>query len=263
MKTKRRIAKGRHEALLKLLGKQKRLSVEELVRHLGASTATVRRDLQKLESEGMLVRTHGGAVHADALGGEVDFHRREREKRREKRAIGAAAHDFAGEGGVFFLDSGSTCLQLARRLMMAGEHCHLFTNSLPVLELGQRMDFPVTMIGGRLRRVSQALVGSVSLGWISRLHFDVAFVGASGISAENGFSTTELDESAVKEGVLSRASRRIVLADSGKWERPAAIQFANWKGVDCWVTDEGLPGDEENALQCKFGLEVVRASLGD
>lgn len=251
-------AEARHEVLLRLLDKQKRLTVEELVERLAASTATVRRDLQKLEAKGKLLRTHGGAVHADTLGGEVDFLRREQEQQREKECIGLEGIKQIDDGAVVFLDAGSTCLQLARVLMKQEMRSHVFTNSLPILQLGQRLDIPVTVIGGRLRRVSQALVGSVSLGWISRLHFDIVFLGASGISATGGFSTTELDECAVKTGVLSRANRKVVLADSGKWNRPAAIRFADWKEVDCWITDDALDSKMARILRGQKGIEVIR-----
>lgn len=226
---------NRQEEILKILREQKRATIEYLVESLEASPATIRRDLTYLENEGLIVRIHGGAIFRESENGEIDFQKKERIAFREKAEIARLALSELPESGCLFLDSGSTVLALAR-LLMGKSGYQIFTNSLPILSLGLKLRSPVAMIGGNLRHVSQALTGAMALHWMENLHFDVAILGASGLSLTEGASTTELEECLVKQATIARSRKCVLLADRRKLGKPAPVNFANWEVFDAWIT---------------------------
>jgi DeoR/GlpR family transcriptional regulator of sugar metabolism len=214
-----------------------RCSVQELQDALHVSRATIRRDLIELEEQGVLVRVHGGVVHSDYLAGEPTFDRRHQQRSVQKRRIGQTAADLIKPNESVFIDAGTTCLEVARRLLLR-EDIKLFTHSMRIMAEAQRGQADVICIGGTLRRVSEALVDTFALNWLENLHFDTAIIGASGLCPKRGLSTTELSEAAVKQAVIARSEHVILVADSAKLGHPTAVNFAKWDDVTEWVLDQ-------------------------
>lgn len=227
----------RHQQIRQILSHQPRSSVQELQDTLGVSRATIRRDLIELEQQGVLVRVHGGVVHSDYHAGEPTFDRRHQHRSVQKQRIGQAACTLVKSNQSIFIDAGSTCLEVARRLLLR-EDLKLFTHSIRVMVEAQRGQADVICVGGKLRRVSEALVDTFALSWLDHLHFDVAFIGASGLCPKRGLSTTELSEAAVKETVIARSDQVVVVADSSKYGHPTAVNFAKWDQVSDWVVEQ-------------------------
>lgn len=227
----------RHQQIREILSHHPRCSVQELQETLGVSRATIRRDLIDLEQQGVLVRVHGGVVHSDYLAGEPTFDRRHQQRSVQKRHIGEAAAQLIKANQTVFIDAGSTCLEVARRLLPR-EDLKLFTHSLRVMVEAQRGQADVICIGGKLRRVTEAMVDTFALNWLNHLHFDVAIIGASGLCPKKGLSTTELSEAAVKQAVIARSEQVILVADSCKLGHPTAVNFASWDEVTDWVVDQ-------------------------
>jgi DeoR/GlpR family transcriptional regulator of sugar metabolism len=217
-----------------------RSSVIELQNALDVSRATIRRDLIELEKQGILVRVHGGVIHSDFLAGEPTFDRRHQQHAQGKSAIGQTASELVTANQSVYLDAGTTCLEVARRLLLR-EDIKLYTNSLRVMSEAMRGQCQVICIGGTLRRVSEGLVDSFAMRWLENLHFDVAIIGASGLCAKRGVSTTELSEAAVKQEAIAHADRVILVSDASKLGHPAAVQFAKWDQIDHWVVDGKVP----------------------
>ncbi|HAI11755.1 MAG TPA: DeoR/GlpR transcriptional regulator [Phycisphaerales bacterium] len=229
----------RQQQIRQILAHHPRCGVQELQDKLGVSRATIRRDLIDLEQQGVLVRVHGGVVHSDYLAGEPTFDRRHQQRSIQKRRIGQTASELIKSNQTVFIDAGSTCLEVARRLLLR-EDIKLFTHSVRVLVEAQRGQADVTCIGGTLRRVSEALVDTFALNWLENLHFDVAIIGASGLCLKQGLSTTELSEAAVKQEVITRSEQVILAADSSKAGHPTAVNFAKWDQVSDWVVDQKI-----------------------
>jgi DeoR family fructose operon transcriptional repressor len=238
-------AHERSHLILRLLRQSGRLSFDELRSRLDVSAATLRRDLTALAKAGELVRVHGGVLDPARLRGEMSLDERTASRRTAKKAIGLLASALVRAGDCVLVDAGSTCLQAALNLL-GREDVTLVTNSLPLLEAGRHGRCRLICLGGELRRVSGALTGAASLGMLDRLQGAVAFVGASGLAAGSGASTTELSESAFKQTLLQRARRRVLLADASKWDQPSLVRFAGWEEFTDMVTDrrpkEPLPG---------------------
>jgi DeoR family fructose operon transcriptional repressor len=237
----------RHQALLELLERERRLTSEALQEALDVSPATLRRDLAELEAAGRLVRFHGGAAHPLHLRVEPTFEQRSRRAVDEKRAIAATAAALVGPQQTVFLDAGTSCLELGR-LLMGRRDVTLVTNSVALAEAARAGSARVLCIGGELRPVTSALVGGLAQAWLEHLRADLAFVGASGLG-EDGPSTTETSEAAVKQAMLARAGERYLLADAGKWGRASVVRFAPWSGFDAWVTSPEVSTTARRAVE--------------
>ncbi len=241
------------------LSQNPRSSVHELQNALNVSRATIRRDLIELEEQGVLVRVHGGVIHSDFLAGEPTFDRRHQQHADEKSAIGQAVSEMVRSNQTVFLDAGTTCLEVARRLLLR-EDVKLFTNSLRVMSEAMRGQAQVICIGGTLRRVSEGLVDTFALNWLENLHFDIAVVGASGICPKRGLSTTELSEAAVKQAVIDRADKVILAADASKLGHPASVRFAKWSQIDHWVVNQKVTCTPKGS---KPQIHIVDSVNGD
>ncbi len=231
------INQERHQRLLELLAKTVRLTVKEIEVELGASPATVRRDLTALAREGLVVRTHGGVLHPSVLHGEPVFQQRVKTAVKAKEAIARKAVSLVGDHQTVYLDAGSTALAVGR-LLAPRRGVTVYTNSIPVCALGLSDGAKIHLIGGELRVPSQSLVGGLGLDWLAQLRFDVALIGASGLHPEEGASTTSLEEAAMKQAAMARAEQTILVCDSHKWDHPETVHFSAWETLDRWIVEK-------------------------
>jgi len=248
----------RHRLIARLLARHQRMTVRAIGEQLAISPATLRRDLVKMEAQGHLVRVHGGVVHPGELRGEPSFSLKSRKAVEAKRAIAAAAAGEVPEGASVFLDSGTTCLEVGRRLLARGD-LRLITNSVPLLHEAAAAGVAVLATGGELRPISGALTGPLGEEWLRRFSIDRAFLGASGLTPE-GPTTTELSEAAIKERIMERAALSVLVADASKWGASAPIRFGAWDGFSRWITSDDLP--EAVAASWRHGTEIVRVAPG-
>lgn len=247
----------RLDAIRRLLSRNPRCPVAEIQRELGVSRATVRRDLLRLEASGELLRVHGGVLHPASVRGEPSFDRRSAERREAKRAIAARAALLVEPGASVFIDAGTTCLEAGLRLLPRDD-VRIYTNSLRLLAAADRGGAELIAVGGQVRRTGEALVGAFALDWCRSLRFDLAFIGASGLSVEDGPSTTELSEAAVKQAAIARAARAILLADASKLGRPTAVNVAGWAAFSTWVCDAPAPASSAAKIRLA-GTTIVTA----
>ena len=231
--------KHRQDALMELLEQRGRLSSAALMEALEVSSATLRRDLAELETEGKLIRFHGGAAHLNTLLGEPTFEEKSRAAMIEKRAVAAAAADLVLPNNTVFLDAGTTCLEVGRILMLR-EDLTLIGNSIAFVHLARQAAARIICVGGEVRGVSGALVGALALSWLGHLRADIAFVGASGLTLE-GPSTTELFEAETKQALIRHATVRVLVSDASKWGHTSNVRFAAWNDFSTWITAGDLP----------------------
>lgn len=243
----------RHEDILRILELRERVSVAELTERLGVSEVTVRKDLTVLEESGHLVRTRGGARRAQDRALLEPIDRRLAARPSVKRAIAAAAAELVREGETLFLDSGSTCLALARALR--SRDLRVVTNSLDVLdELADAPSIVLHAVGGGFRREARSLIGPLAVEAVRRFHFNLAFLGTSGVSVEGAFSSQNTIESEVKRSVIGQAERAVVLGDASKIGRSAFSIFAQPDEVQLYVTNES---EAARALAAAVPFEVI------
>lgn len=204
----------RKQHILSVLRRDGNVVAKSLSEELGLSEDTIRRDLRELAAEGLLQRVHGGALPLAAA--EADFAGRQQLAPDEKIAIGRAAARLVKPGQVVFIDGGTTAVQLARHLP-ANLSATVVTHSPSVaVELASHASVEVVLIGGRLFRHSMVAVGSAAMAAIARIHADTYFMGVTGVHAEAGLTTGDLEEAEIKRALMASAAETVVMASSEK-----------------------------------------------
>jgi DeoR family transcriptional regulator of aga operon len=233
-----------------------RCLVAELARRLEVSEVTIRQDLDILEKEGVLQRTHGGAILSAKIGLERPFQVEETAHKAEKERIAAAAVELISSGDTVILDVGTTVTAAARQLVEQKKKPTVFTNGLniaAILEADPEITTVVT--GGTIRPKQHSLVNPFAGLILPRIHADIALIGVNGIEAEHGVTNVNVAEAEMKALFVRAARRRVVLADSSKVGKVALAKFADLNEIDLLVTDVGADKEDIAAIREK-GLEV-------
>jgi DeoR family fructose operon transcriptional repressor len=259
-------ATERQDRIALALSETGRVSVSQLSTEMDVTAETVRRDLDALELAGVLRRVHGGAV-TSARGSVTERAVGERQSERfeAKSSIAGLAMRMLPPSfrGSVLLDSGTTTALLAERLAAwvpdHGQRLTVITNSVQnATTLGASPHLEVHLVGGRLRSLTGALVGSATVAQLEALRPDISFLGTNGLSADFGLSTPDELESAVKSAMVRSARRAVVLADGSKHGEEALTRFATLDEIDTLVTDTRPRGELGEALE-RSGVEVVSA----
>jgi len=219
---------------------------------------TIRRDLADLESRGLIRRVHGGAIPLERVSFEPPIEARHDLMRPEKERIALAAlAELPGEGSAF-IEAGSTTSFLAG-VLPADCSLTIVTNGGDIAgSLARRPNLTVLAVGGRVRPRSLACVDDWALDTLSKLQVTVAFLGTNGLSVENGLTTPDPAEAAVKRAMLSIAQHTVLLADHSKIGAVSLLRYGELDQIDTLITDSGLPQSQERDLQ-GAGIRVIRA----
>lgn len=250
----RRTADRRAE-LRRILEREGKAGVDQLAGSLGVSPATVRRDLARLEREGVIVRSHGGAVRVDR-GYEVPIDHRLLSQADEKRRIALHAAGLVADGAVVGVTGGTTTMEVARALSGRAD-LTVVTNALNIgAELAVRRNIRLVLTGGTARTASFELSGPIAERTLRDYNLDIAFVGVDGVDAGAGFTTHNDLEATTNASLVRRADRVVVVADSTKLGRVKFARICDLSAADLLITDDGA--SEEEVLTLKSaGLEVV------
>lgn len=211
----------RRRAILEQLRQNGRVSVKELSDSMNVSTVTIRHDLRALEDDGLLERTYGGAVRKQADGSlpELTFDVRNTRNAEAKNAIGAAAARLVKEGDSIALDASTTAYALVPYLKNIN-HLTIVTNNLIIAQ--SFLDHPgieVLIPGGRLRKDSVSIVGHPD--GLPDINMNLGFFGARGVSILGGISDIDPDEVAMKQAMIARCVKTVIIVDSSKWGQVA------------------------------------------
>jgi len=246
----------RKKELLRILNEKKKISVQELIKALDVSGATVRSDLETLEQEGFLRRVYGGAVAKEKLEYEFPFQQKLERNVDEKKAIARKALSIVEDNDILFLDSGTTVLELAK-ILTGFRNLRVVTISLPVsLELASVAGIELFAIGGKVNSKHLACCDSSTLRYLHEFHFDKAFLGTDGISVERGLSTNGIEIAEVDRIVVQQSRECIVLADSSKIGSVGfARTFSLVEDVSVLVTDWHIERHQLKKLRDK-GVNV-------
>ena len=220
------LAEQRAEVILQELETHRAASVTDLCQLTGASEATIRRDLNALAKQGRLSKVHGGAVqlNGEFLAEDPEMSVKRSQHIPEKERIAQYAAGLIQNEDIVFLDGGSTVMRMTEHLKPT--KALFVTNSVEcafwLLERGLR----VYVLGGLLKRDTAATVGSQAMDALRRYNFTKAFLGASGVTVEHGFTVSDPEDAALKALAAERARQVYMLADSSKFGRSgAAVVF--------------------------------------
>jgi len=250
------LAAKRLDRLRTMVRQTRVVRIDDLARVLKVSPATVRRDLDRLESLGEIRRVHGGAVGIESRLEEPLFDDKTAIAAREKHRIAQAAVKLIQPGDTLYLDGGSTVLELAR-LVRDRTNLTVVTNSLrAALELAGRGP-RLILIGGELRRLSQTVVGPLTRLLLEQLNVDTAFMGTIGVTVQAGLTTTDPAEAYTKQLVSDRARRVVLLADRSKMGKVSFSRAGDLCQVDTLITDKSLDQTWVEEIR-KQGVEVIQ-----
>jgi DeoR family transcriptional regulator of aga operon len=240
--------------ILERLSENGSIDVDDLVRDLSVSPATVRRDLQSLHEQRLLERTHGGAV---AIGGLYELPMRHKTElhRDEKTRIARAAAAHVREGMSVALTGGTTTTEVSRMLVHRGQ-LTVVTNAVNIAaELAVRPNIRLIVSGGVARSASYELVGPLADDALRQLNIEVAFVGVNGITASTGLTTHDEVEARTDRVLVERSARVIVVADGSKVGAAALAIIVGLDPVERLITTPDADADALREIRAR-GVEV-------
>lgn len=246
----------RQGEIIGLLEKDGRVSVGALSDRFSLSKATIRADLDTLVQQGVIVRTHGGAIASDHSDIEMSFDVRRRMRSTEKRRIGAAAASMIRDGEAIALDASTTALAVADQIVGRHELTVITNGILTALALINTPGITVLMPGGFLRSDSASLAGVECQDLVRKYFFQKGFFGAKGFTLQEGLTDVNRDEVAVKRDLVRNAKKVIAVVDSSKWGQVGFASFASVDQIDAVITDEGAPAEMVAALEAA-GVDVI------
>ena len=214
------------------------------------SSMTLRRDLEKLETLGKIVRTRSGAKSIAYLSrlSEAQFSERESENIVEKNYIAQVAYQYVRQDSSIFLDTGTTVSGLAR--LLGNDKLFIITTAPDIaLECAKNHDNKVFMTGGQLSSGNLSLSGVNALSFLDHINIDIAFMASSGFIFGNGFTCGSFDECQIKKRVIEKAANKIMLMDSSKFGRNLPFTFASLSDIDLLITDKKVTQDDLKMLR--------------
>jgi DeoR family fructose operon transcriptional repressor len=258
----RRLPAARKADLAGFVTERGEVTVAELAERLGVSIDTIRRDLDELDAEGVLVRTHGGAVSLAAIprtdrGLDVRLHL----QAAEKETIAGLAAGLVQDGSVIMINAGTTTLAVARALRNHKD-LTIATNNLRIpAEISPKVFRDLYVFGGSVRSITQATTGPVSFQVAPGsaeldIRCDLALIAVGAVSSESGYSTSNLGDAAMMSAMMSRAAKVAILADSSKFERRFFAKVGDLSEADYLVTDAPPPRELAEALKLA-GVEII------
>ncbi len=251
------LAQERHRRILSRIERAGSVRVAPLARELKVTEETIRRDLERLDAAGKLLRTHGGALTVGTDRRELPLRVRETVRIRQKRAIALHAARRIEEGDVVVLDASSTAHELARA--MPDLPVTVVTNSLAAaLAMADRTRVRVVLTGGVLDWASRSLLGPQAEQSLERFRIRKAFISCQGIDLERGLSVTADEHAGIKRRMMDLAEEVYLLADSSKFGVRAVEFFAPVTEVDVVITDAAADG-EMIAKLAALGVRVETA----
>ncbi len=243
-----------------LLDSRGEVSLEELHElHPGCSMMTLRRDLIALEEQGVLKRTRGGGVALSRLtqGVEGRYSLRAQENVEQKNRIARFVAGFLDESRPLYLDSGTTMMCIAK--MLRNRPFNILTSGANIaIELASGLRCAVTLLGGQLSPNTLSISGGLAVNAIERVNIDVAIMGTSGFTLQNGFTSGSSSEHDLKRAVIARAREVVAVMDNSKLGKSLPFTFATLGDIGTLVCDSPLPDDIADEAASK-GVRILVA----
>lgn len=246
----------RRRLIVEMVKHDGRVLVGSLAKHFRTSQVTIRKDLDLLQAQGQIHRSHGGALPAQTRVLE-DPTLREKEKlhSKEKLQIARAASRMVNEGQVVILDSGTTTTAIARALRDF-ENLTVITNAVNIAAELSGSSVEVILTGGSLRKNSFSLVGPIAEETLHRLNADILFLGVDGFDLHYGLSTPNLLEAKVNRAMMDVARVTVAVCDSSKFGKRSLSSIAPVSEIHHLISDRGISKHDLAALK-KTGMQVT------
>jgi DeoR family fructose operon transcriptional repressor len=243
----------RHEIMLSQVYDKGRVTVKNLVEVLDISEATVRRDLKTLAEKGQVELVYGGATLPRSQ--DFSFHSKGMRNIREKRIIGKLAADLISNNDQIFVDSGTTCFQMAPHLRRK-RGLTIIANSA---RLAMELDVPafsIILLGGKYRPDRMDTIGPLAIKTLENLRGYTAFIGADGLSTDVGLMASDIESAHLYSLAVANATKTALLVDHSKFLTPSLYKIVDFDSVSRVVTDKA-PSKEWAAFLDGKNIEVI------
>ncbi|AJE09133.1 DeoR/GlpR family DNA-binding transcription regulator [Mannheimia haemolytica] len=251
------MSKNRLEQILLFLKNHNIATVEQLVKVTEASSATIRRDLIKLDEEGVVIRTHGGVSLNQFIPFQPTTNEKQFKQIVEKERIAEYAVSLISPGNSILLDAGTTTLCIAKKI--AHMPLRVITTDLHIaLLLSEYKQIELIITGGRVDNSSQSCIGNHSLTLLENINPDIAFVSCNSWSLEKGVTAPTEEKANLKRMLQQNAKQKVLVADSSKYGKYSLFRATQLDNFTQIITDKGLPIEYSQALSSNdFKLSLV------
>ena len=232
------LAIERRNAILTKLTVEGKVIVSDLSQEFSVTEETIRRDLERLENDGLAKKTYGGAVANKNPNTDLPYSVRKRANVEKKQRIAEIIGDMINDGDYIMLDASSTAIFVAKYIKNK-KNITLITNSVEILlELADKEDWNILSTGGSLRKGALSLVGASAEKMIRGFHVDLAVCSAKGLDIKMGVTDSNEKDSQIKQAIFSAAEKRVLAVDSTKFDKISFVKVCEASEVDLVVTDE-------------------------
>lgn len=246
--------------ILELIAGHDSMSVKELSRLLSVSEATIRTDLDTLEGNGKIVRFHGGArLIENRYKQEYNYQNRKNLNFQKKKSIGAIAAELVNNNDSVLLDASTTSLAMAQSLRNRDSLRDVTLIPLGIwtaVELLGYENFNIMLPGGYLRHASTSITGIPTLNFLNGLIIQKAFLGAWGLSIDEGVTDRHLQEIELKKMIVKKAKEVIIMVDGSKFTQSGIASYASMSQISKIITDKTAPKEEIKKIKA-LGIEVL------
>lgn len=247
--------RNRRDEILTWLQRDGQVKVADLVERFGVSEMTIRRDLEQMAGEGLLVRTYGGAMLSAGLTREQPYAAKAVEHIDEKQRIADQAASLVRNGDVILLDAGSTTAAVARALKGHRDLTVVTVDLKIALFLCDAPGVRVLVTGGTAQTEGYNLYGALAEQTLRSLTVDLAFLGSSSVDIEQGLTTPTLEKVPLKQAMLRAARRSVLVTDSDKFGLRSSFQICPLTTLHHIITDKALSADLARAIR-KEGISL-------
>ena len=239
----------RRQLIQEYLAAHKIASIADLSSVLETSEATIRRDLEWLENEGLLERTYGGAILSQRYNLESAYEQRATSFPAEKRLIGEHAASLIEDGDIVFINSGTTTAQIFHHIRKDAKITVFTNNTIAAFEIGDDIAYEIVLLGGTLNSKVNAVTGSFTVSNLSQIYADKTFVGVDGISLKFGCTVPTNAEAEIVRTMLARTRGMVaVVTDHSKWGVVSNFEVAKMDQIHKLITDDGIDSGAYDAL---------------
>lgn len=251
-----KIAVERRMEIVSIVNQEGKARVDDLATRFNVSSVTIRSDLNFLEKNGYIVRSHGVALSNTGVIAELTVHEKRRQNSGSKSLIGQAAAKLIHNGNTIILDSGTTTFEIASNIKSLSDVV-VMTNGLDLaMDLASSSGIEVLMSGGVLRKNALSFSGSQAENNLKNYRFDKVFLGVDGFDLKAGITTHSEQEASLNRLMCNISEQVIAVTDSTKFGKRSCHMIREFGNIDILVTDSGIPDEYLQGLR-EMKVEVI------
>lgn len=254
----------RHRNIYKYILKNKNATVNELAKIFDVTTMTIRRDLHRLELDGLITKVHGGAVVNDKseINAENLYDSKRNNFSHQKIAIAKEAAKLIKDNQTIILDAGTTCMEIAK-LLITKENLKVITTDVTIAAyLMDYKNIEVYCTGGLIQTSTGTCLDTHTIDFLNNIHADISFVGASSISEDLTLSTFIPIKAKIKKAIINAGTYKVLVTDSSKFNKKSFSKITNLSTFDIIIANADLNNNILNNLK-NNNIHIKLAENGD